>query len=105
VHQEEGLNDRAKSLADQLESQVHGLRDKPHIRDIRNIGVLAAVELAPRPGEVGARGVECRRHALEEGVLIRAAGDILLLSPPLTFTDDDMSLLVASLGRALDRVA
>ncbi len=105
VHQEEGLNDRAKSLAEQLEKQVHGLRGKPHIRDIRNMGVLAAVELEPRPGEVGARGIECRRHALDEGVLIRAAGDILLLSPPLTFTDDDMSVLVSSLGRALDRVA
>lgn len=104
VHEEDGLNDRARDLEARMENEVHALRSKPHVRDIRNIGVLAAVELEPRPGEPGARGLECRRHALDQGALVRAAGDLLLLSPPLTFGSDDMSELIDIVGRSLDLV-
>ena len=104
VHDEDGLNDHALKIAKTLEDDIHALRSRRHVRDIRNIGVLAAVEIESRPGAPGARGVEIRGRALELGALVRAAGDLLLLSPPLTFTPGDMSELVSIVGRALDQV-
>ncbi|MBV9343377.1 MAG: aspartate aminotransferase family protein [Gammaproteobacteria bacterium] len=83
IYRREGLLTRAKSLAPQWEEAAHGLRELPHVLDIRNYGLILGLELAGESGRPGARGFEVYRRCFERGVLVRQSGDIIALSPPL----------------------
>lgn len=96
---------RAARLEPAWELALHGLRGAPHVADLRNIGLLGAIELEPRPGAPGARGAECAAHALRAGVLLRSSGDTLLLSPPLIIGEDEIALVFATIAAALTAIA
>jgi beta-alanine--pyruvate transaminase len=83
VYEEEGLLTRAAELWPYWEEQAHALKGLPNVVDIRNVGLIAAIELAPRPGAPGARGLEAHVRAFEKGAYIRVAADIIALAPPL----------------------
>ncbi len=83
VYQEEGLLTRVKELEPYWEEQAHALKGLPNVIDIRNIGLIAAIELAPRTGAVGARGFEAHVRAFESGLYVRVTADILAFAPPL----------------------
>jgi len=83
TYEEEGLLTRAATLEKQFEDRAHALRGSPHVIDVRNCGLMAAIELEPRPGAPGKRAYEAFLKAFEAGVLIRYTGDTLALSPPL----------------------
>ncbi len=83
TYEEEGLLTRAASLDKYWEDAAHALKGTRHVIDIRNCGLIAGVELEPRPGAPGARGYEAFVKAFEDGVLIRVTGDTIALSPPL----------------------
>jgi len=97
IYAKEDLFNRAKSLAPYWEDAVHALKDLPNIVDLRNIGLVAGIELAPIPGKPGARAFDVYVKCFERGLLIRQTGDILALSPPLIVEksqiDDMFSLL------------
>jgi beta-alanine--pyruvate transaminase len=105
IYRREGLLTRAADLAPAFEAAVHGLRDCPNVIDIRNLGLMAAVELAPRPDAPGARGYEIFVRTLKAGALVRFTGDTIALSPPLIITPDEITALVASLRSVLETVA
>jgi beta-alanine--pyruvate transaminase len=83
VYEEEGLLTRAASLEKYWEDALHSLKDAPHVIDVRNIGLMGAIELAPRPGTPGARGYGALVKCFEAGVLVRYTADTLAFSPPL----------------------
>jgi beta-alanine--pyruvate transaminase len=83
VYEEEGLLTRAAGLWPYWEEQAHALKGLPNVIDIRNIGLIAAIELSPRDGMVGARGLDAHLKAFERGAYIRVAGDTIALAPPL----------------------
>jgi beta-alanine--pyruvate transaminase len=83
VYEEEGLLTRVSTLEKYWEDAVHALKGLPHVVDIRNCGLMAAIELEPRPAQPGKRAYEVFVKAFEAGVLIRVTGDIIALSPPL----------------------
>jgi beta-alanine--pyruvate transaminase len=83
VYEEEGLFTRAAELWPYWEEQAHALKGLPHVVDIRNIGLIAAIELAPRAGAPSARGLDVHTAAFERGAYLRVAGDIIALAPPL----------------------
>ena len=83
VYEEEGLLTRAAGLAKYWEDALHGLKGMAHVVDIRNCGLMAAIELEARPGQPGKRAYEVFLKAFEAGVLIRVTGDTIALSPPL----------------------
>src|SRR5262245_60960380 len=83
TYEEEGLLTRAAGLAQHWEEAGHALKGENHVVDIRNCGLMAAIELEPRPGQAGKRGYEVFVKAFEAGVLIRVTGDTIALSPPL----------------------
>ena len=95
----------AASMAPVLEDALHGLRGKPHVLDIRNIGLVAGVELAARPGAPGARGMEAFKRAFDAGVLIRVTGDTLALSPPLIVDREQIGTMVRVIGAVLEEIA
>jgi len=93
VYEEEGLLTRAAELSDYWEEQAHALKGLPHVVDIRNIGLIAAIELAPRPNAPGARALDAHVKAFERGAYIRVAGDIIALAPPLIIGKSDIDRL------------
>ncbi len=101
VYKEEGLFERAAGLAPVMEDAVHSLKGEPHVIDIRNIGLMAAVELAPIPGQPGKRGYDAFLKAYEAGVYIRLSGDTLAFSPPLIAEKEHFEVMVETLRKVL----
>jgi beta-alanine--pyruvate transaminase len=102
VYRDFDLFARGRRLAPVWEQAAHELTDARHVIDIRNIGLLAAIDLKPRDGAPGARGAECANRCFEEGILIRSSGDTLVLSPPLIITENEIAMVFATIRRALD---
>ncbi|HEY0436074.1 MAG TPA: aminotransferase class III-fold pyridoxal phosphate-dependent enzyme, partial [Phenylobacterium sp.] len=102
IYQREGLFTRAAELSPTWEDAVHGLRDCPNVIDIRNFGLMAAIELAPREDAPGTRGYEAMVRALQAGLMIRVTGDTIALSPPLIITPGQIGELFAILRQVLE---
>ena len=83
VYKEEGLFDRAAELSGYWEDALHALKGEKHVIDVRNIGMVGAVELEPRPGKPTERAYDAFVKCFEQGLMIRVTGDIIALSPPL----------------------
>jgi beta-alanine--pyruvate transaminase len=102
VYRDEGLLTRAVELAPQWERAMHGLRDCPNVVDIRNIGLIGAIELAPRAGAPGTRAFDAFTRAFhEQDLLTRITGDIIALSPPLIIEPAQIDQIAASLRQVL----
>jgi beta-alanine--pyruvate transaminase len=102
VYQDEGLLTRAATLASHWEEAVHSLRDCPNVIDVRNIGLIGAVELAPRAGAPGTRAFDAFTRAFhEQDLLIRTTGDIIAMSPPLIVQPSQIDEIVGRLRRVL----
>jgi beta-alanine--pyruvate transaminase len=105
VYREEGLFERAASLAPAFADALHSLRGAPHVIDIRNIGLMGAVELEPRKDQPTLRALDVFRHCFANGVLVRTTGDIIALTPPLIIEPAQIAQIVDALGKALKAVA
>jgi beta-alanine--pyruvate transaminase len=101
LHCDEGLADRAAALAPYWEEAVHGLQGLPLVIDIRNLGLMAAVELEARPEHPGERGGAVFRRCFDLGLLTRVTGDTIALSPPLVIENPDIDRIVSILGDAI----
>ena len=95
---------RATELARQWEDGLHTLADCPHVIDIRNIGLMGAVELAQIDGAPVKRAFDAFRAAFDKGVLIRTTGDTIALSPPLIITRDEIDILFSTLRAVLHEI-
>ena len=105
LYREEGLFERAAAIAPYFEQALHALKGLPHVIDIRNLGLIGVIEVAPRAGQVGARAFDAFTDCYANGLLVRPAGDTLALSPPLIVEKSHIDQLVGTLAAALKRVA
>ncbi|MDZ5450015.1 aspartate aminotransferase family protein [Labrys sp. ZIDIC5] len=101
TYAEEGLLTRAADLASYWEDAVHSLKGLPHVIDIRNLGLIGAVELEPIAGQPTKRAFSAFLKAYEKGLLIRTTGDIIALSPPLIISKAQIDELITTLGDVL----
>jgi beta-alanine--pyruvate transaminase len=101
TYKEEGLLTRASELASYWEEGLHSLKDCPNVIDIRNVGLIGAVELASIPGEPTKRAFNAFLKAYEKGLLIRTTGDIIALSPPLIIEKPQIDELFGKLREVL----
>ncbi len=101
VYKEEGLFDRARELEPYWQEAIHSLRDHPHVIDIRNMGLIGAVELQPIAGAPTQRAFSAFLKAYEKGILIRTTGDIIAMSPPLIISKPQIDELIGTLGDVL----
>ncbi len=101
IYAEEDLFARAGDLAAYWEDALHSLKGRPHVVDLRNIGLVGAVELEPRPGQPGARAYDAFVRCFEAGLLVRQTGDILALSPPLIIEKTQIDEIFTILGDVL----
>ena len=83
TYADEGLLTRGANLEKAFEEGIHSLKGEKHVIDVRNLGLMGAVELEPRPGAPGKRAYEAFLKCFEAGVLVRYTGDTLAFSPPL----------------------
>jgi beta-alanine--pyruvate transaminase len=104
VYEEEGLFERARSLSGYFGQAVHGLRGTRHVIDIRNLGLVAGIELEPRAGAPGARATEIFHRCFDDGLLIRVTGDTIALSPPLIVEKGHIDEMVGKIAEVLERV-
>lgn len=104
LYRDEQLFERAAQLAPYFEEAVHRLAEADHVVDVRNLGMVAGIELAPRPGEPGRRAMDVFHHCFDNGVLIRVTGDTIALSPPLIIEPDQIDQIVEQIGRSLAAV-
>ncbi|WP_251969152.1 aspartate aminotransferase family protein [Sphaerotilus microaerophilus] len=105
TYADEGLLTQAGELQGYFAEAVHSLRGCAHVIDIRNIGLVGGIELAPRPGEPGKRAFDVFLDCYERGVLIRTTGDTIALSPPLIIERGQIDQIVDTLRGAINRVA
>ncbi|HYG55183.1 MAG TPA: aminotransferase class III-fold pyridoxal phosphate-dependent enzyme, partial [Burkholderiales bacterium] len=104
TYEEEGLLTRAAGLAQHWEDALHALKGAPHVIDIRNCGLMAAIELEPRAGQPGKRAYEVFLKAFQDGVLIRVTGDTIALSPPLIVERSQIDRIVECVRTMLKAV-
>jgi len=105
VYREEGLFDRARALSPYWEERAHALRGAPHVIDIRNLGLMAAIELRPREGKPGARAMETFHRCFDEGFLVRITADTIALSPPLIIEKAQIDQLFDKIADVLKTIA
>jgi beta-alanine--pyruvate transaminase len=105
TYEEEGLLTRGASLAQYWEDALHSLKGLPHVIDIRNLGLIGAIELEPAAGKPTQRAFETYLKAFESGVLIRTTGDIIALSPPLIIEKPQIDTIFETLRSILKSLA
>jgi beta-alanine--pyruvate transaminase len=101
LYHEEKLFDRAREMAPYFENALHALKGVRNVIDIRNFGLMAAIELEPAPGRPGARGFAAFLQCFERGVMTRASGDTLAFSPPLIITRAQVDEIAGTLDKVL----
>ena len=101
TYREEGLLTRGAELAKTWEDALHSLKGEPHVIDIRNIGLVGAIELEPIAGAPTKRAFSAFLKAYEAGYLIRTTGDIIALSPPLIISESQIAELIDAVRTAL----
>jgi beta-alanine--pyruvate transaminase len=104
VFAEQKVLDNARGLAGYWEDAVHSLKGLPHVIDLRNVGLIAGIELASISGKAGARAMDAFKRAFAEGILIRVTGDIIALSPPLILEKKHIDELFGKLAGILKTV-
>lgn len=105
TYADEGLLTRAAELQGYFAESLHALKNEPHVIDIRNIGLVGGIELAPLPGEPAKRAFNIFLDCYEKGLLIRTTGDTIALSPPLIIERSHIDQIVDTLRGALKRAA
>ncbi len=104
VYREDGLFERARAMAPVFEEGLHSLKDAPHVIDIRNYGLMGAVELAPEAGAPGAKAMRALQAAFDAGVMIRVTGDTIAFSPPLIIEESHIGQAVDTVRRVLEEL-
>ncbi|MGS4919283.1 MULTISPECIES: aspartate aminotransferase family protein [Mameliella] len=102
TYREEGLFARCAELAPYWQEALHSLADARHVIDIRNEGLIGAVELEPIAGQPTKRAFDAFLKAYDKGILIRTTGDIIAMSPPLIISREQIDQLVDTLRDVLN---
>jgi len=105
IYKRDRLFERAKELSGVFEDAVHELRGAAYVKDVRNLGLVAGVELESRPGAVGVRAYDVFVKCFEAGVLVRYTGDILAFSPPLIVEEKQIDQIFSTVRDVLSSVA
>lgn len=104
LYKAEGLFDRAHELNDYWADAAHSLKGRRNVIDVRNIGLIAGIELAPRDGAPTKRATELFHACFDNGLLVRATGDIIALSPPLILERSHIDEIFGKLGDLIDTI-
>jgi len=103
VYEEEDTFAQAATLEPHFEELLHSFNNHKHVIDVRNFGLMGAIEMAPRDGAPGARGAEAHKRCFwDENLVIRAGMDTLQFSPFLNSDPDEMTRSFDAVRRVMD---
>ncbi len=105
VYAEEGLFARGAELAPYWEQAVHSLKGLPHVIDLRNLGIIGAIELEPIADRPAVRATNAFLKCYERGLLVRTTGDIIALSPPLILQKSHIDQMFETIAGVLREAA
>jgi beta-alanine--pyruvate transaminase len=105
LYHHEGLLTRARELSPYWENALHSLKGLPHVVDLRNYGLIGAIEFEPAPGRTNTRAFEVFLKCFERGVLTRVTGDVLALSPPLIIEKGHIDELFGTLADVIRTIS
>lgn len=104
VYKTEALFDRAAAMAGYFEQAAHSLKDLPQVKDVRNLGLVAGIELEPAPGKPAARAFDVFLKCFwEKNVMVRTTGDIIAVSPPLIIEKQQIDELFGAIAAVLQQ--
>ena len=101
TYEEEGLFQRAKNMEKYFGEQAHSLADLNRVNDIRNIGLVAGIELSARKNSPSTLGRDVFEKCFEYGVMVRFTGNTIALSPPLIISENEIDLIFSTLRKAI----
>lgn len=101
VYLQEGMFDRARAIEDTFADALHSLKGEPNVIDVRNFGLIGAVELQGIEGQPTARAMSIFRKCYDDGVIIRTTGDTLAFSPPLIIDAGQIETVVETVRGAI----
>ncbi len=104
IYRDENLFERSAELSVYWEDGVHSLKGLPNVTDIRNLGLAAGIDLAPK-GPVGTRGFEAFTKAFELGLMVRQSGDAIAMSPPLVIEKAQIDEIIDITAKTIKAVA
>jgi len=106
VYREEGLFERARALEPKWYDAAMSLKGLPNVLDIRCVGLTVGIDLASRPDGFGKRGYDAMDHGFhEQGIMLRAVGDSLAMSPPLIVSEAQIDELFDKTAKVIKAVA
>ena len=105
IYQEEGIFQQARELESIFEEAIHALAEHPKVIDVRNFGLMGAIEMAPRKNGPGMRGMEVHKRCFwEEQLVVRNGMDTLQFSPFLNSKPEDIEMTFETIKRVLDKI-
>lgn len=104
VYEGEGTFEQARQLEPLFEEAIHSLKGTSHVVDIRNFGLMGAIELEPRPDQPGARTLEAHIRCFEEGLMVRHGTDVLAFAPFFTSTEDVIAQTFDTVRKVLGHI-
>jgi beta-alanine--pyruvate transaminase len=105
VFEEQKLFENANSLAPYWEELMFSMKNLPNVVDVRNIGLMGAVEFTSVPGAPLRRTMDIFDRAFKKGALVRVAGPAIAMSPPLVSTKEQLAKLIDILSTAIKESA
>jgi len=106
IYEEENLFEKAIELEGYWQDAIHSLKGLPNVIDIRNFGLIGAIELAPREGKIGARAYDIFTTCFhDKDLLIRVTGDVIALSPPLILDKSHIDRIFSTLADTIRATA
>jgi beta-alanine--pyruvate transaminase len=104
IYKEEGLFENAAKQSPVIQEAAHSLKGTKNVIDIRNMGLIAAIEMAPSSAGVGVRGFQVMKKAWDMGLMVRANGDTLAFSPPLIVKENHIDEMFTTIKKAIEQV-
>jgi beta-alanine--pyruvate transaminase len=104
TYAEEKLFDRSNELGRAFEDGIHSMKGLPNVIDCRNLQLIGAIELAPRPGAPGARGFELFEKCWAKGVFVRPIGDVAAICPPLICEKQHLETIFSTVADQLKTI-
>ncbi|WP_330114663.1 aspartate aminotransferase family protein [Pseudomonas sp. JS3066] len=101
IYQGEGLFERAVALEGYWQDALLSLRDLPNVIDIRAVGLVGSVQLAPGAEGVGKRGFQVFEQCFHDDLMVRVTGDTIAMSPPLIVEKEQIDILVGKLADSI----
>ncbi|MBC8272922.1 MAG: aspartate aminotransferase family protein [Gammaproteobacteria bacterium] len=106
IYEKEKLFEHSKAISTHFEDAAHGLANCANVKDVRNYGLMAAIELNSGPSGVGTRAFEVfNKCFFEKDILVRVTGDVIALSPPLIASEQEITRLFSQLAAAINETA